>query len=43
VIESDVKEIEHLMGLRVKRLPALIREQDVRIGPLLSTLHVNRP
>jgi hypothetical protein len=43
VIESCAKEIEHLVGLRAQRLPVLIREQDVQIEQLLSTLHVIRP
>jgi hypothetical protein len=43
VIESCAKEIEHLVGLRAPRLPALIRKQDVRIEQLLLTLHVIRP
>jgi hypothetical protein len=43
VVESCAKEIEHLVGLRAQRFPVLIREQDVRIEWLLSTLHVIRP
>jgi hypothetical protein len=43
VIEPWAKEIEHLVGLRAQRPPALIREQNVRIEHLLSTLPVIRP
>jgi hypothetical protein len=42
VIESRAKEIEHLVSLRALRLPALIREQDLRIEQILSTLQVIR-
>jgi hypothetical protein len=43
VIESCAKETEQLVSMRAQRLPALIREQEMRIEQLLSTLHVIQP
>jgi hypothetical protein len=36
------EEIEHLVGLRAQRPPTLIREKDVRMEQLLSTLYMIR-
>jgi hypothetical protein len=40
LIESCAKEIEHLAGLPAQRLPVLIRDHEVLIEQLPSTLHV---